>query len=68
MSDNDFFPPETVHRLREVDLRVLHGEHTKEETVVENNTVARLGGDEFVVLLEDIDPDEDLARNNADFV
>ncbi|MFD2098072.1 GGDEF domain-containing protein [Corallincola platygyrae] len=35
-TDNDFFPPETVTRLREVDLRVLAGEHTQEEITVDN--------------------------------
>ncbi len=32
--DDDFFPPDTVNRLREVDLRVLGGEKTQEEIVV----------------------------------
>lgn len=32
--DSYFFPPDTVLRLREVDLRVLNGESTQEEIVV----------------------------------
>lgn len=36
LSDHDFFPPDTVTRLREVDLRVLNGECTEEEVIVDN--------------------------------
>lgn len=35
LSDTDFFPPDTVRRLREVDLRVLQGEQTQEEIVLD---------------------------------
>lgn len=32
--DSKFFSLDTVRRLREVDLKVLHGEHTQEEMIV----------------------------------
>jgi diguanylate cyclase (GGDEF)-like protein/PAS domain S-box-containing protein len=32
-SDRDFFPPDAVQRLRQIDLRVFRGQHTQEEIV-----------------------------------
>jgi diguanylate cyclase (GGDEF)-like protein/PAS domain S-box-containing protein len=35
-SDSDFFPADTVLRLREIDQKVLRGEHTQEEVFIDN--------------------------------
>jgi PAS domain S-box-containing protein len=41
--DSRFFPPETVQQIREIDIRVLSGEHTAEEV-----TAAHIQGDRHV--------------------
>ena len=50
------------------DLLLIEAAARLQACVREGDTIARLGGDEFFVLLEDLDPDETTAAEQADAV